>query len=293
MSMHTRFLGLSVLVRLSLAMSIEAQPPPQSRPAPAIMRRAVSDVPEKADDLSADKVHYRPLFGLGDGEAAKVKGIARFGEVTVDPGGVTKIVSYDQEEQAWFVVKGSGTLRYGEEKASIKQNDFMYLPVGVKHGISNPSTEPLRVIVMGYKIPEGQTVPSTAKLMLDSADDVPLQVLGQHGPTTQFKLLMGTTRSTRDKLAASQRINSLFIMDFAPSGTNIPHRHATEEEIYYVLRGHGDMVAGVTADGKEARYPCHAGDVFYFAPNTLIGFYSGAKEGEPHDQILAVRSPAK
>ena len=77
-----------------------------------------------------------------------------------------------------------------------------------------------------------------------SADDVQLQVLASHGPTTQFKLLLGTTKSTRDKLAAAQQINSLFLMDFAPGGTNIPHRHAKEEEIYYILRGYGDMVAG-------------------------------------------------
>jgi uncharacterized cupin superfamily protein len=38
-------------------------------------------------------------------------------------------------------------------------------------------------------------------------------------------------------------------MDFAPGGTNIPHHHDNAEEIHYVLRGHGDMVAG---GGMEA-----------------------------------------
>jgi mannose-6-phosphate isomerase-like protein (cupin superfamily) len=102
---------------------------------------------------------------------------------------------------------------------------------------------------------------------------------------------MGTTQSKRDKLAAAQQINSLFLMDFATGGTNIPHRHAKEEEIYYVLRGHGDMVAGSDAAKKEVRYPSKQGDAFYFSRNTLIGFYSGGKEGEDHAQILAVRWP--
>ena len=128
------------------------------------------------------------------------------------------------------------------------------------------------------------------KPMLASADDVGLQVLGQHGPTTQFKLLMGNTRSLRDKLAAAQQINSLFMMDFAPGGTNIPHTHPVEEEIYYMLRGNGEMVAGGTTD-NEVRYSCKEGDAFYFAPKTLIGYYSAAREGQPHDLILAVRSP--
>jgi hypothetical protein len=102
---------------------------------------------------------------------------------------------------------------------------------------------------------------------------------------------MGTTQSKRDKLAAAQQINSLFLMDFAAGGTNIPHRHAKEEEIYYLLRGHGDIVAGTDAAKKEMRYPSKQGDVYYFTRNTLIGFYSGGKEGEDHALILAVRWP--
>jgi mannose-6-phosphate isomerase-like protein (cupin superfamily) len=256
---------------------------------PAFLKRSVDRVEEKSDDLTTSNAHYRPILGIGDADASIVKGIMRFGELTVDPGGATKTVSYEKEEQAYFIVKGSGTLLYGEEKAAVKQNDFMYLPPGVRHGLINSSVEALRLIVMGYAIPEGKAVPPTPKLMLASADDVDLQVLGQHGPTTKFKLLMGNTWSKRDRLASSQRITSLFIMDFAAGGTNIPHTHPAEEEIYYILRGEGEMVAGGTAE-KEIRHPCKEGDAFYFPPKTLIGYYSGAKEGQAHDLILAVRS---
>lgn len=291
--MSTRNFGsrLALLVALSLAAPALAQPQPQS-PAPqtpAFLKRTVAAVREQADDLTAAKVHYRPLLGRGDADAPAVRGIARYGEVTVEPGGTTKIVSYDREEQGWFVVEGAGKLLYGAEQAPLKRNDFVYLPVGVKHGVTNTSTTPLRVLVMGYAIPAGRQVPPTARLQLASADDVPLQILGQHGPTTQFKLLLGPTSSQRDKLAAAQQITSLFIMDFAPGGTNIPHKHPAEEEIYYVLRGRGDMVAGGTAE-KPIRHPCQAGDVFYFPPNTLVGYYSAAQAGQPHDLIVAIRS---
>ena len=43
----------------------------------------------------------------------------------------------------------------GQEKVPLKQNDFVYLPVGVEHGVANPSQEPLRLLVMAFKIPEG------------------------------------------------------------------------------------------------------------------------------------------
>jgi mannose-6-phosphate isomerase-like protein (cupin superfamily) len=85
-------------------------------------------------------------------------------------------------------------------------------------------------------------------------------------------------------------MTSLFIMDFAPGGTNIPHHHATEEEIYLLLRGSGDMVAGLDANGKEVRHPVTEGATFCFLPGTQVGYYSHAKEGQDHDLVLAVRS---
>ena len=145
-------------------------------------------------------------------------------------------------------------------------------------------------MVMGFNIPEGAEVAPASELQIANANDVELQILGQHGPTSQFKLLMGTTRSRRDRLAAAVVMGSLFIMDFAPGGTNIPHNHAREEEIYFILRGSGDMVAGVDSEGNDLRHPATEGDAFCILPNTRVGFYSGAKEGEPHDVILAVRS---
>ncbi|MGA1998017.1 MAG: cupin domain-containing protein [Bryobacteraceae bacterium] len=91
-----------------------------------------------------------------------------------------------------------------------------------------------------------------------------------------------------DAAAASQMV-SLFIMNFAPGGTNIPHHHEMEEEIYYILRGHGDMVAGGGADGNEGRYPAREGDAFFIRLNATVGFYRGSQDGE-HDLVLAVRS---
>jgi oxalate decarboxylase/phosphoglucose isomerase-like protein (cupin superfamily) len=125
--------------------------------------------------------------------------------------------------------------------------------------------------------------------MIANADNVALQVLDSHGPTTKYQLLMGTTESIRDRLASAYQVTSLFIMDFSAGGTNKPHKHEDEEEIYLVLRGQGDMVAGETTDGNKRLIPAKAGDVYFYSPNTFVGFYSGNKEGEEHARILAVR----
>ena len=142
---------------------------------------------------------------------------------------------------------------------------------------------------MGFKLlPEG-CARKTTGLMIANTDVVKFQVLPSHGPTTQFQLLLGTTESTRDRLAAACKVTSLFIMDFAAGGTNNPHRHNDEEEIYLVLRGHGDIVAGEKDGSGELRHPSVEGDVYFYSPKTLIGFYSGNSQEEEHARILAVR----
>ena len=259
---------------------------------PTFLRRQLSDIKPQPDDLTANAraASYRPLFGIGDPDADQLKTVARYGELTVGPDGTSAIVSYPAEEQIYFVEEGSGTLLYGDEKAPVKKNDFVYLPVGIEHGIANSSSLPVKVVVMGYTIAAGAKVQPTPKLMLANADDVGLQILGQHGPTTQFKLLMGQTSSRRDKLASAYVMDSLFIMDFAPGGTNIPHNHPAEEEVYLLLRGTGEMVAGLDANGQEVRHPVAPGAAFLFKPGCQVGYYSNAKEGQEHDIMLAVRS---
>jgi mannose-6-phosphate isomerase-like protein (cupin superfamily) len=268
---------------------------------PTFLRRRLPDVQPQPDDLTANAkgASYRPAFGVGDGQANQLKGIARYGELTVESGGASAVVSYAAEEQIYYVLDGAGVLIDGDERAPVKKDDFVYLPIGVKRGIANPSGNPVRVMAMGFKIPSGTKVAPTPRLRLANAGDVPLTTLASHGPTTQFKLLMGTTESKRDKLAAASQMVSLFLMDFAPGGTNIPHHHDMEEEIYYILRGSGDMVTGGGADGNEGRYPARSGDAFFIRLNATVGFYSGSETpqgakgagaGGEHDLILAVRS---
>jgi len=259
---------------------------------PTFLRRSLAGTAPQPDDLTARAagVSYQPLFGAGDAQGSQLKSIARYGLFTAVHGGSSAIVSYAAEEQIYFVLAGQGALVYGSQQAAIRRNDFAYLPPGVKHGITNSSGDPLRVLVMGFRIPRGVTVAPTPRLMLANADDVDLQTLSGHGPDCRFKLLMGTTASRRDKLAAASQMVSLFLMDFAPGGTNIPHHHEMEEEVYYVLRGKGEMVAGGGADGNEGRYPASQGEAYFIRLNATVGFYSGAKQGEEHDQVLAVRS---
>lgn len=277
-----RVLGVLALGAASLATAAD----------PTFLKRNAAEVPPRADDLvnGAQGAYYRPLFGAGDAQARQLKSVARYGELSVEAGGASAMVSYAAEEQIYFILSGAGAVTCDGERVAVKANDFLYLPPGSRHGVTNDSGAELRVLVMGFRIPGWAQVRPAARMMIANTADVPLQVLASHGPTTQFKLLMGTTESTRDKLAAASQMASLFLMDFAPGGTNIPHHHETEEEIYYVLRGRGEMVAGGGADGNEGRYPTRQGDAWFLRLNTTVGFYSGSQSANEHDQVLAVRS---
>ncbi|HQH72431.1 MAG TPA: cupin domain-containing protein [bacterium] len=250
------------------------------------MKRTLSEIAEKPIDISTETAHYKPLFGLGDDRSAIVRGIARYGELTLDPGGTSQIVNYPDEEQVYFILEGQGLLQYGTEKAPVKENDFMYLPAGVSHGISNPATAPCRLLVMGFKIPPGTPTPPALPLRMANGDEVAWTPT--HGPGSLFKLLMGNTGSRRDKLACARVLTSLFIMELAPGIDNQPHHHDTEEEIYFILRGHGEILTGEGPAGLGGRYPAQPGDAFFFRLNATVGFARGA--GDVNPQILAVRS---
>jgi uncharacterized cupin superfamily protein len=85
-------------------------------------------------------------------------------------------------------------------------------------------------------------------------------------------------------------LTSLFIMEFLPGGTNWPHHHDREEEIYLVLQGKGQMVAGGGEDGIEGRHPAQAGDAYFFRLNCTVGFYADESASGEKARILAVRS---
>jgi mannose-6-phosphate isomerase-like protein (cupin superfamily) len=253
------------------------------------LTRSLSTAPEVKTAVSTSSAHYKAVFGEGDGNSGLIKGITRYGELIIDPGGKSNQVKYPDEEHILFILEGTGILLYGKESIPVTGNDFVYIPKGIKFGFSNPRELGLSVIIMGFKLNPDTSRFSTSKVMIANCDEVKFQTLPSHGPTTTFQLLMGTYESTRDRLAAACQVTSLFIMDFASGGTNNPHNHATEEEIYLVLKGKGDIVAGKNPDGSDMRHPSTEGDVYFYSPKTQIGFYSGNNEDEDHARILAVR----
>lgn len=258
---------------------------------PTFLQRHIPDVKEKKmESLSTDTCHYKPVFGEGDKEISVIRSLARFGEITVDSGGKCLEVTHAREEEVYIILDGAGTLLYGEEQHAVKKSEYMYLPPTVKHRISNSSNAPLRLLVVGYRIPKQMEIKTPAGLMKATIEDVPLQVVGGHPPSSKFRLLLGTTESKRDRISAAHVLTSLFVMEFEPGGTNFPHHHETEEELYYLWTGTGEMVAGGGMDGVEGKHPAKPGDAYFYRLNATVGFYAADPQGSEKARIIAVRS---
>jgi mannose-6-phosphate isomerase-like protein (cupin superfamily) len=277
---------------LLLAPGLRAQDRPVD---PTWLHRYVPDLAEAKSDLTSETCHYRPIFGEGDKDNRSLQTVARFGEVTLDAHGSCQTVSYDRQEEIYFVVVGGGVLHYRvlrseDQIQALRKHDFTYLPPGAKHSISNNADEPLRVLVMGFKIPSSISIPAPLPHpKVANLEDAKEETVSGHPNSVLYKLLAGLRTGNRDLVDQAYVMDSFFWMDFSPGGTNWPHHHEAAEEIYLVIDGQGEMVAGSGMDGVEGRYPAKAGDAYYFRPNCTVGFYNQNKPGAKA-YILAVRA---
>ena len=205
----------------------------------------------------------------------------------IDPNGVCSLVQYLDEDQVYVVLEGTGSVKYGDATVSLKKEDYLYLPSTIPHALSNKSDMLLTVIIMGFRTKGFEKTQPPPQPLKANIEDVATATVSGHPDSTRYRLLMGDVDSRRDRIAAGRVLTSLFLMEIAPGGTNFPHHHEREEEIYLVLSGHGVMVAGSGMDGIAGRHPTKAGDAYFFRLNCTVGYYSAANV---KSRILAVRS---
>ena len=252
------------------------------------LHRSIS--PPNKNGVQAGTCHYKPIFGEGDPDNRILRTVTRFGEFTVAANSKCQAALYDRQEEIYFVVEGNAVLHYADQTYPMRTNDFTYLPPAVSHSIANASGQMLRVLVMSFKIPARISIgaaPPAPKIV--NLDAVKKQTVEGHPTSVQYKLLLGPRTATRDAIDQAYVVTSFFWMDFVPGGTNFPHHHEAAEEIYLVMDGRGEIVAGGGTDGIEGRHPAAAGDAYYFRPNCTVGFYNQNKPGATAN-ILAVRA---
>ncbi len=258
---------------------------------PTWLHRYVPRLGKAANSYTSDSCQYKPIFGEGDADSRILRTVTRFGEVSVDARGACQTMRLDREEEIYLTLEGKSQLWYGDQKYTMRANDFAYIPPGISHAIANISEQKSRVLIMSFKIPEKASInQESSNFKIVNLDNVKEETVDGHPNSVLYKLLLGPRTGKRDALDVAYAVTSFFLMDFAPGGTNFPHHHETAEEIYLVLEGQGEMVAGSGMDGVEGRFPAQTGDAYYFRPNCTVGFYNSTKPGAKA-YILAVRSP--
>jgi mannose-6-phosphate isomerase-like protein (cupin superfamily) len=274
------------LFAVFLAVGLLAQ---EQKVDPTWLYRNVSALREYHVDVSNSSCHYTAIFGEGDSESRLPQSIARFGVLTIDPHGACQTVEYPRLEELYFVRDGSGVVQYGEQSHPVVQNDFTYLAPAVRHRVSNPSGQALHLVVATVRISPDTPISQATPFVVANLSELQEQTVEGHPKSVLYKLLIGPRSATRDRINAAYAVADFFLMDFAPGGTNFPHHHEVAEEIYLVLDGEGQMVAGGGMDGVEGRHSAKSGDAYYFRPNCTVGFYNqSAPALKAH--ILAVRA---
>jgi mannose-6-phosphate isomerase-like protein (cupin superfamily) len=257
---------------------------------PTWLHRYVPGMSEAGSDPQSSPCHYISIFGEGDAQQRIMRSVARFGEAKIDSRGKCSTETREREEEIYFVLQGKAVLHYRDQMYVMRTNDFTYVAPGIEHSVENGSEQRARVLLMSFRIPASISLtrpPPEPKIV--NLDDVKEETVEGHPTSVLYKLLAGPRTGKRDAIDQAYVVTSFFWMSFVPGGTNFPHRHEFAEEIYLLLDGKGEMVAGSGTDGIEGRYPAKPGDAYYFRPNCTVGFYNQDKPGAKA-HILAVRS---
>jgi mannose-1-phosphate guanylyltransferase/mannose-6-phosphate isomerase len=66
--------------------------------------------------------------------------------IMVKPGASLSLQMHHQRAEHWIVVSGVAEVVNGDQVSTLRVNESTYIPIGQKHRLSNPGTEPLEII---------------------------------------------------------------------------------------------------------------------------------------------------
>jgi mannose-1-phosphate guanylyltransferase/mannose-6-phosphate isomerase len=66
--------------------------------------------------------------------------------IQVNPGAKLSLQKHSKRAEHWIVVKGMAEVICGEKLVILKENESTFIPLGEKHRLSNPFSEPLEII---------------------------------------------------------------------------------------------------------------------------------------------------
>ncbi len=108
------------------------------------VKNIVSLMNEKGfNEASNHKVVYRPwgsFISIEEGSTWQIK------KIEVNPGASLSLQMHFHRSEHWVVVAGTAKVEIGDLEKIIGPNESVYIPLGVKHRLSNPTKSPLTLI---------------------------------------------------------------------------------------------------------------------------------------------------
>ena len=89
------------------------------------------------------KVVHRPwgsFLSIEEGDTWQIK------KIYVEPGASLSLQKHFRRSEHWVVVSGTAKIEIGNVVKNIQPNESVYIPLGVKHRLSNPTQFPLTLI---------------------------------------------------------------------------------------------------------------------------------------------------
>jgi len=66
--------------------------------------------------------------------------------IMVNPGAKLSLQMHHHRAEHWIVVQGTALVTCDERQFTLNSNESTYIPLGAKHRLENPGTEPLHLI---------------------------------------------------------------------------------------------------------------------------------------------------
>ncbi|HEX2988100.1 MAG TPA: cupin domain-containing protein [Chloroflexota bacterium] len=92
--------------------------------------------------------HHRTIRVLLSPQKSPVATGVAFGVVEVGPGQVSPPHYHETEQEAWYVISGSGTIRVGDKTFPVEAGTVVVSPPQLEHQITNPGPEVFKAIFM-------------------------------------------------------------------------------------------------------------------------------------------------
>src|SRR3546814_3318546 len=109
-------------------------------------------------EISTSTASYKPIFGVGDADQNMSRAVTHFGLLSIQTNGNSNSIKFDREELVYYVLEGTGMLKYEDMETPISKGDFFYVPINTEHSFSNAREDTLNVILMGFEIPAGTAI---------------------------------------------------------------------------------------------------------------------------------------